>query len=371
MQLIDDEGNLLGLINVVDALAVLLVLAVVTAGAAFVLQPEPEPPDLTLSTTHATLDLGPQPDYIVSQLNEGDTYSPDGTNQLTITDVHLQPNANGNTNVLLRVELQGEPATSTNDDLTTITYADAPPRLGRTLQVVTDAYQVSGTVTAVGDGTAIPTTQQKVLVNATVDAATATSIQQGDTFSLRERTLATVRSVHVYGTSDPNRKRVLLGLTLEARQTADGAQFAGTTLREGSTVPFRTGDYALTGTVQRVGATDPRGEPATRTVTLQLRDVPPELANAVRAGMTETTNGDTVARITNVRRDNATVVLVSDDGNIYEREHPTNQDLTITADLAVRETATGLTFKGRTVQQGNTVVLDLGSVTVEATVVST
>jgi len=35
--LLDDEGNLFGLINIIDALAVLLVLAVVIAGAALVL----------------------------------------------------------------------------------------------------------------------------------------------------------------------------------------------------------------------------------------------------------------------------------------------------------------------------------------------
>lgn len=42
MELIDDESNLFGVVNVVDTLVVLLVLAVVAAGTAFVFQPELE-----------------------------------------------------------------------------------------------------------------------------------------------------------------------------------------------------------------------------------------------------------------------------------------------------------------------------------------
>lgn len=373
MKLIDDEGNLFGLVNVVDALAVLLVLAVVTAGAAFVLAPEPaEPTEPDLATTHATIDLGTQPDYIVARLNEGDAYSPGGNANLTVTDVYLQPaRKTDDTRVLLRVELQGEPANADGARSNAISYDGAPPRLGRTLALVTDTYEVSGTITALGDGQAIPTEKRQVLLSTTVDTETASSIQTGDAFSLRERTLGTVESVHVYGTKNPDRKRILLGLTLQARETGDEATFAGTTLRSGSSIPFRTNDYALTGEIKRVGATEPRGDPATRTVTLRLTDVPQELATSIQPGMTETANGETLARITDVERESATVVLTSDDGNIYEREHPTNQDLTVTADLSVRETSTGLTFKGRTVQQGSTVVLDLGSLTVEATLVST
>jgi len=71
MEILDEKGRLFGVVNVIDALAVLLVLAVVAAGAALVLGSEPEP-EPEFASTHATLDLGTQPDYIVAQLNEGD-----------------------------------------------------------------------------------------------------------------------------------------------------------------------------------------------------------------------------------------------------------------------------------------------------------
>jgi hypothetical protein len=74
MELIDDGGSLFGAVNVVDALVVLLVLAVVVAGAAFVFMDDPAPePDV--GTTYATLDMGTQPAYIVDAINEGDTYN--------------------------------------------------------------------------------------------------------------------------------------------------------------------------------------------------------------------------------------------------------------------------------------------------------
>jgi|AntDeeMetagen285_2_1112576.scaffolds.fasta_scaffold03960_2 hypothetical protein len=368
MEILDEKGRLFGAVNVVDALVVLLVLAVVAAGAALVLGGNDSTPDdsdeLDLASTHATLDMGTQPEYIVAQLNEGDTYSPGGNDNLTVTDVHLEPRSNGDAAALLRVRLEGD-ATSES-----FQYDGAPPRLGRELQVVTDQYQVSGVVTGTGENDAVETTERQVLVEGTVHTDTASEIREGDTFTLRERTVATVESVEVFGTDAPDRKRVRLGLTLNARQTSEGAQFAGQRLAEGAEIPLRTDDYRLSLAVQRVGTTEPRGEPTTRTVTLQIEDVDPGLATAIEAGMTESVNDRTVATLTDVERERSTVILVSEDGDVYERDHPRNLDVTMTADLAVRETGGGLKFKGESLQYGSTVTLDLGSVTVEATVAS-
>jgi len=110
MEILDEKGRLFGAVNVVDALVVLLVLAVVAAGAALVLGGNDSTPDdsdeLDLASTHATLDMGTQPEYIVAQLNEGDTYSPGGNDNLTVTDVHLEPRSNGDAAALLRVRLR-------------------------------------------------------------------------------------------------------------------------------------------------------------------------------------------------------------------------------------------------------------------------
>lgn len=57
--------------------------------------------------------------YIVSEITDGDTYSPNGNSHLTITDVHLTPQRD-QTRVIRRATLQGPPA---GDSLT---YANAP-----------------------------------------------------------------------------------------------------------------------------------------------------------------------------------------------------------------------------------------------------
>ncbi|WP_353635032.1 DUF4330 family protein [Halobacterium sp. NMX12-1] len=363
MQLLDDEGNLFGVVNVVDALVVLFVLTVVAAGAAFVLQPDPEPaPEPDRVTMDATLDLGTQPSYLIEELEAGDTYSPSDDTELEITDVHLAPQGDS-TRVILGVTLSGPAAEDT------ITYAGAPPRVGRSLDIQTSTYQVSGTLRYLGSGPQTTTTE--VVIEDTVSTDTATTIEPGDTYTLGGTEIATVESVHAYGTETTDRKRVLVGLSLATLQDDGDVRFGGTTVTEGTTIPVRTSEYSLAGSIQRVGITDPQGEMATRTMTLQLEDVPPAKADSIHTGLTETVRGTTIADITNVDREAATVILTSRDGNIYEREHPVNQDLTLTADLTVRETETGVTFKGRTIQQGSTVTLDLGTTTVRATVVST
>jgi len=363
MQVIDDSGNLFGLVNVIDALVVLLLFAVVVAGATLVFGSgdQTPAPERDLATTNVTLDLGTQPDYIVDQLDEGDSYSPAGDSTLTITDIYRTPRGS-DTNVLVHARLRG-PTTEE-----TINYDGAPPRLGRQLGIATDAYIVNGTIRNVGGDFERGTT--RVLVTDTVSAQTAAEIDEGDVSRIAGHDVATVASVTAYGTDNPDRKRVSLGLNLTTLQRGESPQFGTTPIRNGTTVSFRTPEYDLSGTVQRVGTTEQRGRATSRTVTLRLTNVSSHLAQSITVGATETTAGTTVARITRVNRTNASVILTSQDGNIYEREHPVNRDVTLEATLSVRETTTGTTFKGETIQRGRTITLDLGDVTVRATVVS-
>lgn len=73
MEIIDNDGNLFGRVNVVDALVVLAVLAVTVAGAAFVFDDGGSGPEQT-ATVNATLDLGTQPPFVVDAIDEGDSY---------------------------------------------------------------------------------------------------------------------------------------------------------------------------------------------------------------------------------------------------------------------------------------------------------
>lgn len=462
MPLIDDEGNLFGVINVIDALVILFVLAVVAAGAAFLLQPADSGPDL--SSTHVTLDIGTQPDYVVAEINEGDTYSPNGNTQLTITDVHLTPSEEG-TRVIIRAELQGP----LNGE--SIVYADAPPRLGRTLDIETNRYVVSGQIREIGDSETLAGDTATVVLRDTMLAADAREVAVGDTIRVAGRTVATVtdvaayatdngvervvfveatlqthreqgqphfggsplrrgqvvplptgdytyngrvervgsgfgrgsaevlletvvdvetanrmaegdiatvaghrtaeiESVTTYATQNPDRKRVFVGATLQTLGYSEREQFGSTPIQRGNTISFEAENYQLSSSIERVGAVEPRGTSTTRTVVLRMSEVREQFAESIEPGMTEQANGQRIALINHVAVEPSLIIATGEDGSVNVVDHPINRDVTITAQLRVRETTSGIRFKGQSLQQQSQVVIDLGTITIEATVVS-
>ncbi|NLV14105.1 DUF4330 family protein [Haloarcula argentinensis] len=362
--IIDDEGNLFGVINIIDALVVVFIIAVLVAGASLVLTGDGGSSSApTTGTTNVTLDLGTQPEYITSQISIGDSYSPSENADLTITDIYFTPQ-DESTRAVVRAELS---APSSGE---TIQYSGAPPRYGRQLEVLTETYSTKGTIRDVGGGSELTTTETKVVVRANLSETDARRLSEGQPIRVQGREVATIESVTTYGTNNPDKKTVFLGLTLQSVTYGEQQAFGETTIRPGASLSLPTEAGLVKGEITRVGATTQRGQPTTRDVKLQLSNVSPLLANSISPGMTESFGGETVARISAVQRQNATIVTRGQDGEIYERTHPINQDVTFTANLSVRETDTGVTFKDQTLQQGRVVTLDLGTVTINATVIS-
>jgi len=361
VNLIDDDGNLFGVLNLVDALVVLVVLAVVVAGVAFVLSSGSDDTAPDTATRYATLDLGTQPAYVATLVTEGDTVAPSDAENLTVTDVYATDTDDGR-HLYARVRING-----TSDDA--VTYDGDPLRVGRDLSLTTPDYAADGTITAVDDANPdLPTDETDVLLRTNLSADTADAIRRGDEYRIDGRTVGTVRSVTASRTGD-GRTLAYVGVAYRTYRASDGSRFAGRPVREGVTLPLETDAYAFEGEVVRVGATEPRGAPATRTVRLEIEGADPDLADGLRSGMAERVRGETVAELTSVETEPSTMVLTSQDGNVYRRDHPVEEDVTLTADLRVRETNAGLRFKGGTLRQGRTVALDFGTVTVEATVV--
>ncbi|WP_128905713.1 DUF4330 family protein [Halorubrum amylolyticum] len=361
MELIDDDGNLFGAVNVIDALVVLLVLAVVIAGAALVFSGGDAPgPDT--QTTYATLDMGTQPAYIADAINEGDTYEPDGSSSATITDVHLTPRGN-DIGVTLRVALEGE----VNDG--TLTYGNAPPRLGRTLAIETSQYQVEGQIRAVGNSNALATGERRVIIRDTLDAETASAVTPGDEIRLAGRTVATIDDVATYATNGSGQTRLLAETTLATHREDGYARFGGVRLQRGQSLTLPADDYTIEGDVERTNG-DGLGETATRNVTLRMTDVREDTADSIEPGMIEGPANDPVAELTDVDTEPSLIIATGDDGSVNVADHPINRDVTITAQFQVRETATGVLFKGDRLRGGTTVTLDLETRIIEVEVVS-
>lgn len=122
--------------------------------------------------------------------------------------------------------------------------------------------------------------------------------------------------------------------------------------------------------IQYVWTTEPLGFATTRTVTLRMGPVREDMAEAIRPGMTEQSGDVTVAEVTGVDVEPSLIIATGDNGSVNVVDHPINREVMITTELRVRETTTGVQFKGQSLRQGSTVVIDLGTIIVRATVVS-
>ncbi|APW98199.1 hypothetical protein CHINAEXTREME_10540 [Halobiforma lacisalsi AJ5] len=348
MPLIDEEGNLFGVVNVIDALVVLLVLAVVVAGVAVVGvlgSDEDQEPDSDVEpveqpeTKYLTLDLGHQPDYIAERVEAGDSFAVtdeesnvDGT--FSITDVHVTSTVDDerNAHVVVRAEVTGD-------------Y----PRIGTDLRIETDEYVAQGKVTALDDdGTSLETTTTPVLLETTVSERTATGITEGDTVTFGNHTAATVTNVRLYPVG-PDQYRVLVGADLHTHSRASAPTYAGAPVSTGTqfTLPFD--GYELVAEVVDPATDELPGEPSTATADVELEDVPPEIADGLEAGLTESIRGETLATVQSVDR--------RDEGNV-----------TLTVELQTRETETGLQFHGESIRDGDRIILDFETTLIEGTV---
>jgi hypothetical protein len=363
VRLIDEQGRVFGGVNLVDGLVVLVVLAVVVAGLAFVSVSGGTDRERT-ETRYATLSLGDQPPYVATLVTAGDIDNTSGEEVLKVTDVYAVDAEDGQ-RLYARVEITGPVKDGR------VEYAGDPLRVGRSLSVTTADYEISGTITRVDPmGPTLPIDGTDVLLRTTLSAETATAIERGDEYRVGNRTVGRVRSVTAYLTGN-GATRTYVGITYRTYRTSAGPRFGAQMVREGTSLPFETDSYRFQGEVVRRGALTQSGRATMRTVTLEVEDVNPDLASSLGTGMTETVRGVTVARVTDLRVEPATVVLTSQDGHVYRREHPVNRDITIVARLRVRETAMGSRFKGEILRYGEQIVVDLGSVTIEPTVVQT
>jgi len=370
MELLDEQGRVFGRINVIDLLAVLFALAVVVAGVTLVFSGGPsESPNL--ESRYVTLDLGTQPGYVTERIDAGDVASlPNSPENLTLTDVYVAPAEGPSAVVTVRARVTGQRIGEPNGGPTTVTYAGEPLILGRQLTVETTEYRLSGVVTNVDrSSNSLPVSTTDVLVTATLPADALTALSVGDQYRENGQTLATVETMTVYPSDNPENRRVHLGLSLRTLTRQGRTQFGTQAVGLGQTLSIPFQQYSVNGEVTQVGQASPPGDVTTTTAVLKLSNVGPERSKNVREGMTETVGETQYARVTDVRTEPSEVVLTSQDGNISLREHPRNVDLYLTVELRTRLRQTRLDFHGQPLRLNDEVTLDLGLVTIRGSVI--
>ncbi|SDD59890.1 protein of unknown function [Natrinema hispanicum] len=278
MPLIDDEGNLFGVVNVIDALAVCLIIAVLVAGVAVVgvlgdgkgaADPETAANEsggaLTnesvnasqLKTQYATINIGTQPDYVAEAVNKGDqaTVATDGHN-LTITDVYVSPTNGGDGHVIVRAKLEGAypPA---DEPETAFQFDNRSIRLGSQITIDTADYVLKGTVQQLqDDGTTLNTERTSVQLESNVSATTANAIEIGDEYQFDGQTIATVTDVETTELENTSKVAVDLEADLVTFDRAGTKTFGGRSLSIGTQITLRTESYDFSGELTHRGPSE-------------------------------------------------------------------------------------------------------------------
>ncbi|WP_440771733.1 DUF4330 family protein [Natronorubrum sp. DTA28] len=364
MELIDENGNLFGTVNVVDALAVCLVFAVLVAGVAAVGAlggGDDADDDSANEIRYATIDLGTQPSSTADDVSVGDEMTHDDhPHTLTVTDVYAAPVSSGETHVTVRAEVSG-----THLENGAYAFGDDEFAPGQNVSINTGEYAATGGIEAVEDeGTELPRTETEVLLEATLSPSAAADVRVGDEVMFGEDTVATVETVSVYPVGD-EQHRVFVGATLTTLERGADLRYGDVPVESESMIPISTADYDLALGVLETGVIEEAGEPATTTVEIDLEKLSDREASLFEPGLTETAGGETWATIQDVDREPASVVVESEDGELQKHDHPTRDDVTLTVELQTRNTELGPQFQGASLNNGDTVYLDFGVTSIE------
>ncbi|WP_240938260.1 hypothetical protein [Haloarcula rubripromontorii] len=130
-------------------------------------------------------------------------------------------------------------------------------RRGQTVTLPAKDYTFNGRIEQVGSGLQQTTTD--VVLETTADAETADCIAAGDITTVAGYDAAEVRAVTTYATQNPDRKRVLVGLSLATLENSGQQQFSNAIVQRGNNITISTESYELSGAIKRVGEPDPRG----------------------------------------------------------------------------------------------------------------
>jgi len=318
---------------------------------------------LATTTTNVTVETSLS-SRVASAVSAGDRYRVAGETVAQIENVTVVPTRNGQDHVRMRLSL------TTLETSESTQFAGRPVRLDQSIQFGTGEYSFSASIAAIGTSEiGIDRRTTPVRIETTVPTSTADAITEGDEYRVSGRTMATVESVSVFPTGNADRKRVQVAVTL--RTTEDNDQritFFNQPVETGSSLTLRMGEYTLDGEVINRGSLDPAGTAETVNATVRLDGVSPVVARSIPVGAVERSRGQVYARVTDTEVEPATTILTTDDGQIYQREHPVNQDVTLSVELTARRTDSGLQFHGQRIRNGQSISFDFGSVSVNGTV---
>lgn len=240
MAIVDEKGRLFGIVNIVDLVVVVGLLAVVAGGLFLVTSgdetdSEPEPVE-----TEAILVFSGENPWVVEQMEQRGTVlaGKNGFN-VTLDEQYVAGNTSGTVDGAFAATIEG----------------NRPIQPTETVQLDGEQVSIKTRVVTVGDAD-LDTERTPMSVTTRVPAAVAANVNPGTDLTVADQQVGTVTDVAVLGTNGDN---TTLHIGVELDTVSLGTQrYVGTTpLAVGSKLHLSTAELDVTGRISRVGTTDP------------------------------------------------------------------------------------------------------------------
>ncbi|WP_436902622.1 DUF4330 family protein [Halovenus halobia] len=303
------------------------------------------------------------PADIVEDIEEGDEYRLNDRTLVRVESTTFYPAGDADR----RQAVLGVSVLSGEED-GTVVFGDRELRFGASIPIQTAEYDISGTITRRGTST-VETELRPFVIETTVPASLAGDIDTGDEYRLGDQTLVRVESTTFYTAAQADQRRAVLGVSALTREDDGTILFGNRELRLGQTLPVQTAEYDISGEIVRRDSTTEPGQSDMVTATLDIRNIRPEIAAAIEQGETEQIGEQTLVEVVSKTTQPAEIILESESGDIFLREHPRNLDVELEANLRIRELEDGsLRFRTESLRTGDTIVLELGQLRINAQV---
>jgi hypothetical protein len=253
MGIVDEEGRLFGVVNVIDLAVVAVVVVTLVAGAAFVLTSEPEPTE----QRYVTVVLDERPGGSVPTLDDDTVAMPDGSVELggiegRITDTYVAPTGDRGFVTVARISVNVSGSLASETTERRLVTDSGTYLVGQEVGLALDGADYTGTVHAVDrSGADLPVRTVNATVVARLPPAVADRVGVGDVQRVAGREVARVTAVDRQPTNDA-RTHVEATVSLRVFVSGDGPRYGTQHVRPGAEVTVAPAGYEFTGIVTEV-----------------------------------------------------------------------------------------------------------------------
>ncbi|WP_324759685.1 DUF4330 family protein [Haloarcula sp. GH36] len=248
---LDEDGSLFGIVNIVDALVVVLLVTVVVAGVALVISESPDRTDQSQPPRYATVTYTVPISSDAASIDESSTLTFAGSgSSYEVTTTTKGFTSDREVQIVARVRYRGNFSGPAIDEQG-ILRGERPLYGGDESIVLTRGYRTPVTVMAVNQSTSSIQTRRIPLVLA-VNESVGRAVETGDSVRVGSQTVGTVRAV----APETEGSRALVGLELTAWLRDDTPWYTDRPLRVDTELTVVTNDAVITGRVTRIGTTN-------------------------------------------------------------------------------------------------------------------